>query len=252
MRVVAFDTRGSGCSDRPNRVSDYRLEQLAEDIGAVIVACTPRAPVHLVGHDWGSVKAWHAAAEPGLQQRIVSLTSISGPCLDAVPLWFGECLRKGLSGWRAIAGMWKSPIYMGVFQVPVVRTLLCRSGIVDLAIRAAERAETGNRPSDLPRWRARDNWHSVLIYRANLVPHLLHPTPRRAVVPVQVLAPQRDLFVSVASQTAVPAAVASDVQYQLLDGGHWAPVFDPAQIADRISTFVTTHTTKSDKEDSTS
>jgi pimeloyl-ACP methyl ester carboxylesterase len=238
LRVVAFDVRGSGRSDRPARVRQYRLDQLADDISTIIDACSPGIPVHVVGHDWGSIQAWHAATDPALQNKIASLTSISGPYLDAVPAWLRQCVRGGLSGWRAIAGMWKSPLYIGLFQLPIIRELLCRSGLTDMAVRLAEYAETGSRPPDLARWRARKNWQSVKMYRANMFGHLLRPFPRQVNMPVQVLAPRKDLFVTVASQTAVPVNVASRVDYRLLDGGHWVPVFDPQQLVPHITQIV--------------
>jgi pimeloyl-ACP methyl ester carboxylesterase len=59
FHVVSFDVRGSGGSDAPRRIRDYRLDQLADDIGRVIDAVAAGKKVHLLGHDWGSVQAWH-------------------------------------------------------------------------------------------------------------------------------------------------------------------------------------------------
>lgn len=238
LRVVSFDVRGSGRSDRPRHVRAYRVDQLAADIAAVIEHCSPNDPVHLVAHDWGAVAAWHAAASPECNARIGSLTSISGAYLDVVPRWARESLREGRTGWRALATMWKSPIYMGVFQLPVLAVALCRSGLVDWAIRQSERKYRGATPSGAWWRRARDNWPSIALYRANLIPRMLHPRPGAVTVPVQVLAPADDLFVSCDVQTGTAALAAPDLQIVKIDGSHWVPANDPAQIAGHITEFV--------------
>ncbi|MFD6397476.1 alpha/beta fold hydrolase [Nocardia sp. NPDC060249] len=236
FHVVTFDVRGSGESDKPRAISAYRKDQLAADIGAVIEAVSPDRPVHLVGHDWGSVQAWEAAAAQGTRTAIASLTSISGPYLDGVPRWLRNSLAAGPTGWRAAATMWKSPFYMGTLATPLLGALLCRIGLVDAMIGLAHRLETGVAP-DLSPHQARDNRAGLKIYTANLVPSLLRPRLRRISVPVQVLAPRRDIFITPASQRDV-AHVAEQWQVHDVDGGHWVPAFNPTEIADRVRVFV--------------
>jgi pimeloyl-ACP methyl ester carboxylesterase len=119
LHVVAFDVRGSGTSGRPKDLGSYRLNQLASDIAAVADAVAPGKRAHLVGHDWGSVQAWHAVSAPGARDRFASLTSISGGCLDHIPGWLRARLREGASGRRAVASMWKSPFTWAFFRCPV-------------------------------------------------------------------------------------------------------------------------------------
>jgi pimeloyl-ACP methyl ester carboxylesterase len=82
FHVVTYDTRGAGVSDAPNTTADYRLGLLVEDLAAVADATSPDRPVHLAGHDWGSVQAWEAVTTDRMAGRIASYTSMSGPCLD--------------------------------------------------------------------------------------------------------------------------------------------------------------------------
>ena len=65
LRVIAYDTRGQGLS--PTRAPDpaFALPRLAADLMAVLDDASPDRPVHVVGHDWGSVQAWEAVCEPG-------------------------------------------------------------------------------------------------------------------------------------------------------------------------------------------
>src|SRR5581483_5203510 len=86
-RVATYDVRGAGQSDVPAKVADYRLDQLSRDLLAVIDAVSPGAPVHLVAHDWGSIQAWETVTDPDARDRLISYTSISGPCLDHVARW---------------------------------------------------------------------------------------------------------------------------------------------------------------------
>lgn len=241
FHVVTFDVRGSGDSDAPRRIRDYRLDRLADDIGRVIDAVAAGKQVHLVGHDWGSVQAWHVATEP-TQQRIASLTSISGPCLDHIPVWIGGRLAAGPRGWREVLGMWKSPLYMGFFQVPWLAPLMCRIGVVDAVIGLAERFETGARWPGMPRDRARINRAGLKIYTANLLPRLLRPQRRYTDIPVQVLAPRTDIFITAASQVRIDRWTANP-RIHSVDGGHWVPAFNPAEIARHVRAFIDEHTT---------
>ncbi|MFC9834766.1 alpha/beta fold hydrolase [Rhodococcus sp. NPDC127530] len=240
LRVVTFDVRGSGASGRPRRISDYRLDQLADDIGRVVDAVSPGRPVHLAGHDWGSVQAWHAATDPAQRHRIASLTSISGPCLDHVPYWIRSRLAAGPRGWKDLLGQWKSPLYMGFFQIPWVAPLACRLGLVDSTIALASHFETGVRPADVSAHRAHDNRGALRIYTANLLPRLLRPQERTTDVPVQVLAPRRDIFITPASQVDI-GRWAVDSRVHSVDGGHWIPLFNPTAIADLVRSFVGEH-----------
>ncbi|MEH6624618.1 MAG: alpha/beta fold hydrolase [Dietzia maris] len=86
-RVVTYDVRGAGNSQAPRTRSGYGLDQLSADLDAVIEAVCPDRPVHLLGHDWGSIQTWHAVTGDGPSARAASFTSISGPSLDLAALW---------------------------------------------------------------------------------------------------------------------------------------------------------------------
>jgi pimeloyl-ACP methyl ester carboxylesterase len=92
FHVTAFDVRGAGASHRPRGLRAYRMSRLEADLEAVLDAVSPDRPVHLVGHDWGSIHSWESVTGTRLAGRIASFTSISGPCLDHV----GHLIRARL------------------------------------------------------------------------------------------------------------------------------------------------------------
>jgi pimeloyl-ACP methyl ester carboxylesterase len=59
--VVAPDMRGFNLSDKPGRVSDYRLERLTEDV-VRLVEHFGRSKAAIVGHDMGALVAWAVAS----------------------------------------------------------------------------------------------------------------------------------------------------------------------------------------------
>jgi pimeloyl-ACP methyl ester carboxylesterase len=74
--VLAPDGRGHGRSGCPSGLSDYRIERLVADVLAVADHCGAER-FTLVGHDWGGVVAWCAAAwHP---QRVSRLVAINAP-----------------------------------------------------------------------------------------------------------------------------------------------------------------------------
>ncbi|GAA3053715.1 hypothetical protein GCM10020000_39550 [Streptomyces olivoverticillatus] len=95
FHVVLYDVRGHGRSTAPEPLrGGFTLEKLTDDFLAVADAVSPDAPVHLVGHDWGSVQGWEFVTVGRTQRRIASFTSISGPSLDHFGHWIKERMAR--------------------------------------------------------------------------------------------------------------------------------------------------------------
>ncbi|HEY9441054.1 MAG TPA: alpha/beta fold hydrolase, partial [Streptomyces sp.] len=89
--VVLYDVRGHGRSTAPTPLrGGFTLEKLTDDFLAVADAVSPDRPVHLVGHDWGSVQSWEFATVKRTEGRIASFTSMSGPSLDHFGHWIKQ------------------------------------------------------------------------------------------------------------------------------------------------------------------
>jgi pimeloyl-ACP methyl ester carboxylesterase len=239
--VVTYDVRGAGASSKPTRIGDYRLDLLAEDLQAVIDHVDGGDGVHLVGHDWGSVQGWHLVTDPA-RRGVLSYTSISGPCVDHLPGWIGRKARA--RRWRDILALWKAPLYMGLFSIPFLAPLLCRLGLVDLTITAANKAFERPEPMDSrpagPS--ARRNTASVRMYAANLVPRLKNGDRAGTTVPVQVLTPTGDVFIPPVSQRD-PHPDITTIHVEPVSGGHWAPAHNPAAISQHVAGWVRAHDT---------
>lgn len=239
FHVVAFDTRGSGASGAPHGRRAYTLDVMVADLRSVIDATASGKRVHLVGHDWGSVQAWHAATGDDADAYITSLTSISGGSLDHIAIWMRRRTLAGITGLREVLTMWKSPFYMGPLQTPWIGPLLCRRGVVDVSLRWARRFEIGTPLTD-QRHRGRANVAGVQIYAANLVTRLLRPQKRHCTIPTQILVPRNDIFVTPATAAAAQPFT-DNLTVHTLDGGHWIPAFRPDAISEHIARFCTEH-----------
>ena len=60
-RAWAPDLRGYGQTDRPQGLDQYAIEDLLEDVGALIDASGARETI-VIAHDWGAFIAWQFAA----------------------------------------------------------------------------------------------------------------------------------------------------------------------------------------------
>ena len=75
-RVVAPDMRGYGQTDAPADVDDYDIVQLAADMVGIVDAFAEDQAI-IMGHDWGSIVAWHSVLlHP---QRFSALVAMSVP-----------------------------------------------------------------------------------------------------------------------------------------------------------------------------
>ncbi|MEV6271604.1 hypothetical protein AB0L64_30870 [Kribbella sp. NPDC051936] len=72
--------------------------------------------------------------------------------------------------------------------------------------------------------------HGIKLYRANVVPRLLRPAPRRTGVPVLTVSPDADPFVTTPLQTGIEAW-APNLTVKVIRGGHWMPRNDPGLVA---------------------
>jgi NAD(P)-dependent dehydrogenase (short-subunit alcohol dehydrogenase family) len=188
----------------------------------VLDAVSPERPVHLLAHDWGSIQAWHALSGPWLRGRVTSFTSISGPCLDHAAHWLRARLRRPTPrALRELITQLVSSWYIGLFQLPLLPELLWRTG---LAQRVLAPAHPGHTPA------VADAVHGIQLYRANMLGRLAKPRPGTIDVPVQVLAPRRDPFVSRSLQTDITRWV-PNLALRELPGGHWLPRSHPHTVA---------------------
>jgi NAD(P)-dependent dehydrogenase (short-subunit alcohol dehydrogenase family)/pimeloyl-ACP methyl ester carboxylesterase len=218
FRVVRFDVRGTGGSEAPSDRAGYLLDRLAADIAAVARAVSPTAPVHLVGHDWGSIQCWHAITDPRYAPLFASYTSISGPSLDHIDAWMRHNITR--LRLRPVLRQLTHSWYIGFFQLPRLPEIAWRTRILRSRFNADER----------------DAINGIELYRANMIGGGTQRTERRTSVPVQQLALTKDPFVTApllrAAEPWCDSLWRRDLAY-----GHWAPRTHPAAIAGPIAEF---------------
>ncbi|WP_215550119.1 SDR family oxidoreductase [Amycolatopsis sp. CA-230715] len=221
-RVVVYDVRGAGASDKPKKRSAYRLDQLAADLAAVIDEVAPTGKVHLLAHDWGAIQTWHAVTGDGLRGRIASYTSISGPSLDHAGHWFRAQLRPNPRRLKNALTQFLHSGYIAYFQLPLLPELVWRTGLMRRIIARMEPAEKAPETAD--------GVHGLKLYRANMLPRLTRPAKKPADIPVQVVAPAGDGFVGTPLQTEIGRWV-PDLRVRRVTGSHWITRSNPAMVA---------------------
>ncbi|SDX02809.1 Short-chain dehydrogenase [Amycolatopsis xylanica] len=227
-RVVVYDVRGAGLSDKPRGRKSYKLDQLSRDLFAVADAVVPAGRFHLLAHDWGSIQGWHAVT--GGDPRIASYTSISGPDLDYVGAWFRDQLRRPTPKrlWHAL-NQFAHSTYILFFHIPLVPQLFWRLGIMRKLFQLAE--------PELADPEVSDGVHGIKLYRANIFTRLGRPKPKQVHIPVQVLAPTGDPYVSTPMQTEIAKWV-PDLRIRRVVGRHWIARSKPRVIADAAAELV--------------
>lgn len=258
FRVLAYDVRGAGASTSPEDPNDYRVETLAGDLAAVLDEVGGDAPVHLVGHDWGSVQGWAAVTDGpagrALQGRIASFTSISGPDWRHVAEWArretlgvrdesaGRAPRGGADRVRErarrtgrVLNQARRSMYMPVFAAPKAGEALARIVALTFA-RGLKRAEGGEaRPGHPAPTLARDARNGLGLYRANL--RRLPEGDATALVPVQLIVPTRDRYGS--PDVLLSARGHADPLYvRRIPAGHWVARTHPDRVARWITEFI--------------
>jgi pimeloyl-ACP methyl ester carboxylesterase len=231
LHVVAYDVRGAGDSGVPDKQSDYALAVLIEDMAAVITEVSPDTPVHLVGHDWGSIQGWEAVTTELLAGRIASFTSISGPPLEYAALWARRHRTRRLSDLRLAMRQAAHSWYIVLFHLPLLPELVTTGLRFRRGVSAARRrwGLSSNQPPH--RSTLGDDFaHGLELYRANVRQRFRHPTTRFTDTPVQIIIPMADRYVT-------PPLLSGLEKWSALvwrresDAGHWIIRTHPDQVA---------------------
>jgi pimeloyl-ACP methyl ester carboxylesterase len=170
FHVVLYDVRGHGASGVPEPLKGgFTLEKLTEDFLAVADAVSPDRPVHLVGHDWGSVQGWEFATVAATEGRLASFTSVSGPCLDHSGHWLRDRVRRPTPRRAAqLLGQGAKSWYVYALRTPVLPELAWRGPLgkhwPTMLARAEKLAADGYPTASLPE----DAAHGVWLYRDNV------------------------------------------------------------------------------------
>ena len=234
FRAWAPNLRGYGGSSRPPCLSDYRIENLMNDVAGLIDASRARSVV-LIGHDWGGLIAWLFAT-----RRIRPLDA-----LITLNIPHPACFMSALSRWRQLRKSW----YFLAFQIPWLPDwLLGRKG--GRAIRESLLA-TSRFPERFPRdlldlysrnaaspggATAMLNWYRAAV-RGGLRRQLKAGFPVID-VPTLMIWGDRDAFIENAAFTGAEAYV-SDLTLTRLPGiSHWVQHEDPAAVNGAIAGFL--------------
>ncbi|AZM57758.1 short chain dehydrogenase [Streptomyces sp. WAC 01529] len=241
FHVVLYDVRGHGRSTAPQPLrGGFTLEKLTDDFMAVVDAVSPDEPVHVVGHDWGSVQSWEFVTVKRTEGRIASFTSMSGPSLDHFGHWIkkrvsrptprkvGQLLGQGAKSW-----------YVYLLHTPVLPELAWRGPLGKRWPRILQRVEkvpAGDYPTpSLPQ----DAAHGAWLYRDNVRARLRRPrADAYAHAPVQLITPSGDAFLSERLYDGLEQWAPGLVR-RTLPAKHWVPRTRPDQLAAWIGEFVT-------------
>ena len=240
FHVVLYDVRGHGRSTAPKPLrGGFTLEKLTDDFLAVADAVSPDRPVHLVGHDWGSVQSWEFVTVERTKGRIASFTSMSGPSLDHFGHWINQRLKRPTP--RRIGqllGQGAKSWYVYLLHTPVLPELAWRGPLGRRWPRILERVERvpggGYPTSSLPV----DAAHGAWLYRDNVRARLRRPRPDAyAHAPVQLITPLGDAFLSERLYDELEQWV-PQLTRRVLKAKHWIPRTRPDQLTAWITEFV--------------
>jgi short-subunit dehydrogenase/pimeloyl-ACP methyl ester carboxylesterase len=235
---VAYDVRGAGESERPSGRSGYHFPQLISDVGAVIDSLGV-GQVHLLAHDWGSIQGWAAVTDEDVVSKIASFTSISGPHLN----YAGKFLRSARTprGLFDVVRQFMASGYIWFFLCPGMPELMIRLGLGVKIIEAFGRIGNSSIKTQTatPIRSTGDYINGLNLYRANMPAPFLAPGAQlpQTNVPVQVLVPRMDLFVTPALQRFT-GSIPPRSRVVPIEGGHWVVTSRPDVIARLTSEWI--------------
>lgn len=222
MRTYAPDQRGYSPGARPRGRASYAVPELVADTVALIEAIG--GPVHLVGHDWGSMVGWATTAKHPDLVRTWTAVSVPHPAAFTRAM---RTTRQGLHSW-----------YMGLFQAPFLVEALARweGGPVDQGLRRTgmTRAEVARFREEIVAYGALGpalGWYRALPLKAGRGSGF----GRKVRVPTTLVWSTRDTAIIRPGVDWTEQYVEAPYDLVVLEGvSHWIPTHAPAPLADAI------------------
>jgi NAD(P)-dependent dehydrogenase (short-subunit alcohol dehydrogenase family)/pimeloyl-ACP methyl ester carboxylesterase len=210
------------------------MADFADDFAAVVAEVSPGQPVHVLGHDWGSIGMWEYLGRPGASDRVASFTSVSGPSLHHLMRYIRDGLKRPYRPKRFVHALAEllHVTYTAALSVPVLAPAALRlgSGVLRAGL-------TLGIPKDLVHHGATftdDAVNGTKIYRANAFPALIHgPLDLHIDLPVQLIVNLDDPFVRPYVYDDTPRWVPR-LWRRELRAGHWSPFSHPQALASAV------------------
>ncbi|MDH3495100.1 MAG: alpha/beta hydrolase [Acidobacteriota bacterium] len=232
--VVAPDMRGYNLSEKPPDVASYKIDELIEDIAALI-KYFGHEQAAIVGHDWGAGVAWAIA-----QKKPEILSKLA--CLQVPPpsVW-----RKNQT-FRQFAASW----YMFFFQIPFLPEMLLKSG--DFAKLANGLKTTTAREGvftneDIEKYR--EAWArsgaltgGLNYYRANIMKRMFGkaPVPKKIEVPTLFIYGEQDRAVLPQTVEGVGDMVGAEfTELRIPEAAHWVQLEAREKVTTALKEFLT-------------
>jgi pimeloyl-ACP methyl ester carboxylesterase len=222
LRTYALDQRGTSPGARPTGADAYRIAECALDVVAVLDALD-LPDVHLVGHDWGAICAWHVALRHPARVRTLTAVSVPHPHASA-RAYAGDSDQRERSAYiKLFRQAGKAETLLLADDARRLRALFAGSGLDDDGVDAYVRPlrEPGALTAAL-------NW-----YRAMSPLDLLGLGS--AQMPTTYVWSDDDLAIGATAARACAAYVAADYRFVPLAGiSHWIPDQAPSVLAEAI------------------
>jgi pimeloyl-ACP methyl ester carboxylesterase len=227
-RCLAPNQRGYSPGARPERLRDYRLSELVDDVGALIDA-SGAEKVHLVGHDAGAGVGWIFAAN--YAHRLHTFTALSTPH----PTAFKKAIltsQQGITSW-----------YIYFYRLPRIpeRYYLGRRG--DAATLARYMQAGGQTPALAERdaramaepgaLTASMNWYRAMSWSDKI---------GKISVPTMYVWSDSDKWVRAQAARNTGRHVSGPYRFETLHGvSHWIPEEQPDTVAHLLLEWIDTH-----------
>jgi len=234
-KVVAPDMRGYNLSDKPKKISDYKIDKLVDDI-AGLIHHFGHSEAAIIGHDWGAVVSWALASRhPDLVWKL--------SCMQVPPaaVWKkNQTLKQTLASW-----------YMFFFLIPFIpewylKLYDYRALAVGLKTSTARRGVFSD--EDITEYKKAWSEPGALTsginyYRANLLGRLFSASGRsgdgKIKVPTLFIYGEKDH--AVLPQTVEGVGDMVDAPYKekrIPDSGHWVQLEARDEVTAAIREFL--------------
>jgi len=233
-RVLVPNLRGYGLGDKPQALQDYRVDQLAGDIDA-LMAYAKAEHCHLVGHDWGGGIAWWYGIHHS--QRLLSLSILNAPH----PLAFLEVLKKRPQQWLK---SW----YIFFFQLPWLPERVIRlfnfKRLRDTLIQTSTPGAYTDQDLQLLQhtWQQPGTVKAMLNYYRCLLRDIRKPAlPARVSAPTQILWGEQDLALSLDMAVLSREYLDKGELIRFADATHWLAHDKPDAVSDYLLAHFARH-----------